>query len=165
MQRSSPRIQSLVSVAGSSWHASALRFFLSDLYQWESIPVQLESWARDALDALTEQVCYASRGKETSFLDARRTSARSVKRKAWVSSGGAPAQSERPHRLTPLTDSSASQHGPPSSGMLSPPDMVWPANTLAQVPADLRSTDAMHFTSKCWQSWFGDADAMMVVIR
>ncbi|BDA51406.1 probable protein tesmin/TSO1-like CXC 3 at N-terminal half [Coccomyxa sp. Obi] len=71
-------------------------------------------------------------GKETSFLDARRTSARSVKRKAWVSSGGAQAQSERPHRLTPVTDSSASQLGPPSSGMLSPPDMVWPANTLAQ---------------------------------
>lgn len=81
----------------------------------------------------SDQAC-ASRGKETTSLDARRTSSRSVKRKAWTSSTGAPATSEQPRRLTtPSTDSSASQHRALSSGVLSPPDMVWPANTLAQV--------------------------------
>ena len=81
----------------------------------------------------SEHSC-ASRGKETTSLDARRTSSRSVKRKAWTSSGGAPATSEQPRRLTtPSTDSSASQHRAASAGVLSPPDMVWPANTLAQV--------------------------------
>lgn len=70
-------------------------------------------------------------------MDARRTSVRSTKRKAWPPGGSATVAPEQPGRLTkPSTDSSGSQHRVASAGMLSPPDMVWPANNLAQVQCE-----------------------------
>ena len=111
-----------------------------------------------SLRPLSSEARVSCRGKETSSVDVRRTSARTLKRKAaWgpTVGGALPEQAaeqsvqqeqlqERRHQQqqgqqqqqqqvsTPL-----SQNGQPCGQahpqILSPPDMVWPANTLAQV--------------------------------